>query len=41
MLRNEVKSAILKFHQDKKDGTAEANIKNLNITKRYSRVPFD
>lgn len=40
MLRDEVRSAIGKFLQDKKDGVAEANIKNLNLTKRFSRIPF-
>ena len=41
MLRDEVKNAINKFFQDKRDGTAENNIKNLNLKKRFSRVPFD
>jgi hypothetical protein len=40
MLRDEVRSAIGKFLQDKKDGVAEANIKNLNLAKRFARVPF-
>jgi hypothetical protein len=40
MLRNDVKSAINKFLQDKKDGTVECTIKNYNLQKRYSRVPF-
>jgi hypothetical protein len=40
MLRDELKSAIGKFLQDKKDGVAEGSIKNLNLTKRFSRVPF-
>lgn len=41
MLRREVEQAITKYLQDKRDGTAEINIKNLNIRKRYSRVPFN
>jgi hypothetical protein len=41
MLRNEVEKAINKFFQDKRDSTAEINIKNLNIKKRFSRVPFN
>jgi hypothetical protein len=41
MLEKELRKAIDKFHQDKRDGTAEMNIKNLNIVKRYSRLPFD
>ena len=41
MLKNEVEKAINKYFQDKKDNVCEINIKNLNIKKRYSRVPFD
>lgn len=41
MLKNEVEKAINKYFQDKKDNICEQNIKNLNIKKRYSRVPFD
>ena len=41
MLREAVKTAVNKFMQDKKDGTAEYNVKNLNLQKRYSRPPFN
>jgi hypothetical protein len=41
MLRCEVDKAITKFMQDKRDGTIEVNIKNFNLKKRFSRVPFD
>lgn len=41
MLKDELRNAIAKFVQDKKDGTIENNIKNYNIQKRYSRVPFN
>ena len=41
MLRDEVKNAINRFLQDRRDGTAEMSIKNLNLAKRYSRLPFN
>lgn len=41
MLKNELKSAINKFLQDKRDGTVEYNIKNYNVQKRFARVPFN
>lgn len=41
MLRREIDQAITKYQQEKRDGTAEMSIKNLNLKKRYSRVPFN
>ena len=41
MLRSEVEKAITKFMQDKRDGTIEVSIKDFNLKKRFSRVPFD
>ena len=41
MLRTEIDKAISKFLQDKRDGTVAANIKNFDLKKRFSRVPFD
>jgi len=41
MMKNEVEKAITKYFQDKRDNTCEMNIKNLNLKKRFSRVPFD
>lgn len=40
MVKNELKTAIMKYLQDKKEGTNELYIKNLNIQKRYANPPF-
>lgn len=40
MLRDEVKSALSKFLQDKKDGILETSIKNWNVAKRFAKIPF-
>jgi hypothetical protein len=39
-LRFEVEKAIAMFMQDKLDGTIEVSIKNFDLNKRFSRVPF-
>ena len=40
MLRTEVANAINKYLQDKRDGTKDMLVKNINIKKRYARPPF-
>jgi hypothetical protein len=40
MLKNELHQAINKYLQDKKEGTTDTFIKNLDTKKRFSRPPF-
>ena len=40
MLRSEVKQAINKFLQDKRDATVDREIKNYHLQRRFARVPF-
>lgn len=38
MLKTELKDAIDKYIRDKKDGTVENFIKNINATRRFSTI---